>query len=324
MSALPGASAGLESIAWVRLGMSLLVPVAMLAVAGTVGAPELIFPEGAALAFGVIALRIGAWRESPGVLLVAPAAAAGLGVALARMGGPTWVRELVAMTAALVLLRLLRSRLAPVISAAMLPVVFGIRSWSFVAAVAAIGAVLAAFETATRAQPGPSEPGGQRDLMWRGRAAAPIGPTFLGAILAAMWVVIAGPVLHLPPPAVAPPLFVATFEWLARSQRSAAIGLAQWAATIAAAGLGAALAYTIHPEWMGGCVAVTLAVVLLVGASVPHPPALAVALIPQVGGAGHPARFVAAVTIGSAALYTAASVAHYYIFARRSAAGVVE
>ncbi len=304
--------------------MSLLVPVAMLAVAGAAGAPQLIFPEGAALAFGVMALRIGAWREAPGVLLVAPAAAAALGVALTRLGGPAWGRELVALTAALVVLRLLRSRLAPVISAAVLPVVFGIRSWSFVAAVAAIGAVLAAFEAATRSEAGPREAGGKRALLLRGRGSSPTGPTLLGWVLVGMWVVTAGPLLRLPAPAVAPPLFVATFEWLARSQRSAAVGLAQWAATVTAAGLGAALAYAVHPEWVGGCVAVILAAGLLVAASVPHPPALAVALIPQLTGAGHPVRFVAAVTVGSAVLYAAASVAHRYTFARRRPAGAGE
>lgn len=297
---------------------------AMLAVAGAVGAPQLIFPEGAALAFGVIALRIRAWRESPGVLLVVPAFAAGLGVALARLAGPAWVRELVAMTAALVLLRLLRSRLAPVISAAMLPVVFDIRSWSFVAGVAAIGAVLAVFAAANREPAAPTEPGRKPGLMFRGSGAAPTGPTLLGWMLVGIWVIVAGPVLHLPAPAVAPPLFVATFEWLARSQRSAALGLAQWAATVAAAGFGAAFAYTIHPEWVGGCVAVTLALALLVIASVPHPPALAVALIPQVAGADHPVRFVAAVTLGSAVLYAAASVAHHYIFANRGKTHLVE
>lgn len=324
MPPLHGVAAALERIGWGRLGMSLLVPVAMLAIAGAAGAPQLIFPEGAALAFGVIALRIVAWREAPGVLLMAPASAAGVGVALARLSGPAWARELVALTAALVVLRLLRSRLAPVISAAMLPVVFGTRSWSFVGAVAAIGAVLAAFEAASRTRAVHSEPGGVRGLLFRGLGAAPTGPTVLGWVLVATWVVIAGPILHLPAAALAPPLFVATFEWLARSQPSAKVGLSQWSATIAAAGLGAALAYIIHPGWVGGCVAVTLGIAMLVVSSVPHPPALAVALIPQVAGAGHPVRFVAAVSLGSAALYTAASVVHHCIFSRRREAGVAE
>lgn len=42
-----------------------------------------------------------------------------------------------------------------------------------------------------------------------------------------------------------------------------------------------------------------------------HPPALAIALLPQIAGAGHPARFVAAVAGGAAVLYLSGTAAHH-------------
>lgn len=70
---------------------------------------------------------------------------------------------------------------------------------------------------------------------------------------------------------MAPPLFVATFEWLARSDRPAALGARLWAVTVAAAA-GATGAHFVHPSWVGGAVAavcVTLALPAATGT--PHP-----------------------------------------------------
>jgi hypothetical protein len=232
--------------------------------------------------------------------LALPTAAAGLGVALAHAVGPRWAREVIALSAALILLRAFRSLLTPTISAAVLPIAFDVRAWSFPAVVAAICALLALY------------------CIWILPAAADrpatAGPapvlTVVGWVLIAAWIVLAGPVLSLPAAALAAPLFVATFEWLLRSDRAAAAGARQWAVTVAAAALGVTLAGAVTPAWVGGVLAVTLSLALLAATSTPHPPALAVSLIPQIAGSGHPARFIAAVAVGAGALYLGASCAH--------------
>lgn len=57
----------------------------MLAVAAVLGDRHLVFPKAAALTFGVIGIRVDAWRASPAALLVALSGVAALGVALAPL-----------------------------------------------------------------------------------------------------------------------------------------------------------------------------------------------------------------------------------------------
>lgn len=129
--------------------------------------------------------------------------------------------------------------------------------------------------------------------------------------MVASWIVLAGPVLHLPAAALSPPLFVATFEWLPRAERTAVLGCRQWAVTATAAALGVILAHLIDPPWVGGVAALGATWAAMAVTDTVHPPALAVALIPQITGADHPARFVAAVAVGAALLYSTASAFHY-------------
>lgn len=282
-----------------RWAVALLVPAGMLAVAGSLHARQLIFPEAAALSFGIIGLRIDRWRTSPVRIAVALPAAAALGVGLAHLPGPVAVYQIAALSAVLAGLRVVGSALTPTISAAMLPLVFGLRDWTFVAAVAAIAAVLA---LAARHQTRPAGPAS--DIM-------PTGRVLTGWAIAATWVIVAGPVLHLPAAALAPPLIVATFEWLGHPDRSAALGARQWAITITAAATGMMLAHYMRPAWIGGVTALAATASIMAITATPHPPALAVALLPQIAGAGHPARFVAAVAGGAAVLYLSGTAAHH-------------
>ena len=281
-----------------RWAVSLLVPAGMLAVAGGLHARQLIFPEAAALSFGIIGLRTDRWRRSPARIAAALPAAAALGVGLAHLPGPVYAYQIAALTAVLAGLRLLGSAVTPTISAAMLPLVFGLRDWTFVAAVAAIAAVLAVAACVQTRPPGPAT------------ETLPAGPVLAGWAIAASWVIVAGPVLHLPAAALAPPLIVATFEWLGHPDRSAALGARQWAITVAAAATGATLAHYIHPAWLGGAVALAATVSVMAITATAHPPALAIALLPQIAGTGHPALFVAAVAGGAAVLYLSGTAAH--------------
>lgn len=291
---------------------SLLVPTAMLAVDGGLHAGQLIFPEAAALSFGIIGLRIDRWRASPVRIAVALPAAAALGVGLAQLPGPAWAYEIAALTSVLAGLRLLGSALTPAISAAMLPLVFGLRDWTFVAPVAGLAAVLA---VTARRQGRPSGP--VAELM-------PAGPVRAGWAIAATWIMVAGPVLRLPATALAPPLIVATFEWLGHPDRSAALGARQWAVTVAAAATGVVLAHYIQPPWVGGAMALAATVSVMAITATAHPPALAIALLPQIAGAADPARFVASVAGGAAVLYLSGTVCHYLAASRGEKLPVAE
>ena len=113
---------------------------------------------------------------------------------------------------------------------------------------------------------------------------------------------LAGPFeLGLGAAAVAPPLVVAMLERTASANASASTGMRHWATLVAAAAAGSLLAAHVHPAWVGGLIAV--AVVLLVFSLLggPHPPALAIGLVPQVSEAArHPVPYVANIALGAA------------------------
>jgi CBS-domain-containing membrane protein len=56
-------------------------------------------------------------------------------------------------------------------------------------------------------------------------------------------------------------------------------------------------------SWLAGSLAVVATLGLMVVLATPHPPALAIALIPQILQTSDPASFTAAVAVGAAALY---------------------
>jgi hypothetical protein len=69
---------------------------------------------------------------------------------------------------------------------------------------------------------------------------------------------------------------------------------------------------------VGGLVAVAVVLVLFAAFSGPHPPALAICLIPQVAREStiRPAHFVTALAVGAAVLYLGANIFHRWGFLR--------
>jgi hypothetical protein len=61
---------------------------------GITGDHDLVFPEGAALVFSVLSLRLPAWSTSPALLATVPATCAAVGVALTYVPDPRWVGEI--------------------------------------------------------------------------------------------------------------------------------------------------------------------------------------------------------------------------------------
>jgi hypothetical protein len=179
----------------------------------------------------------------------------------------------------------------------MFPVVFGIRSWVFPVAVAVICAALALVHAAL--------PGG--------RARHPVPPRLPArmvtayALAAAGWIA-AGHLLPGAPAALlAPPVFVSGLEWTGGSRHTRAAGARRWVllTTAALAGGGAALLAGPLPSWMAGSLAVLAAVAAARLLADPHPPALAVSLIPFVLHRLDPLTFAAAVAATGAVLLLA-------------------
>ena len=228
---------------------------------------------GGAGSAGLWTLNNPLWACSRARLLALPPACAASGVALAAIPLPRGLAEIAALALGLAVLQAARSRLAPCLSAAMFPVVFGIRSWVFPVAVAVICAVLALVHAAL--------PGG--------RTRHPVPPRLpprlvAGYALAAGGWIMAGHLLPGAPAALfAPPVFVSELEWTVGGRHSPAAGARRWVLLTVAALAGGWAALLADP----------------------HPPALAVSLIPFVLHRPDPLTFAAAVAVTAAVLLLA-------------------
>jgi hypothetical protein len=278
--------------------LAFVIVVPMLAASAVLHNRDVIFPEGAGLALGVLGLELPNWRRSPVRLATMPPFCALLGVALAHADLSRWTGEIAAITVALAFLHWGRSWLIPSLSAAAFPVVFDVRSWTFPLAVLIICAALAGLVLASQRRSGP--------LPLRSGQSLPPGVALAAWAIAAGWIIVAGPILGRGPAAAAPPLVVGMVERLTSTDPSAITGARHWAAVVAAAAIGAGLASQVDPRWVGGLLAVAAVLVVFATFSGPHPPALSICLIPQV--APEPAiRFTAAIALGTAVLYLAAA-----------------
>jgi hypothetical protein len=123
---------------------TMLLVVGMVAIAEHYGINEVIFPEIAALAFGAWVMEERAWPGPAWTIWLSPTLGAATGVLLLRLL-PVSLPIVVAVAFVFVLLelRLLRSAMSPSISAAILPVIAGIRSWTYPLAVCLMTAAIA-------------------------------------------------------------------------------------------------------------------------------------------------------------------------------------
>ncbi|MDN4517456.1 hypothetical protein JN086_04200 [Mycolicibacterium austroafricanum] len=110
----------------------------MLGLGYWLGDRALIFPEGAALAFGVLVAGNPDWVRSRWRLVMLPTVCAVAGVVLADVALPGSAAELVALGFSVAVAQAFGGRLGPVVSAAVLPVVFGVTSWTYPVTVAVI------------------------------------------------------------------------------------------------------------------------------------------------------------------------------------------
>jgi hypothetical protein len=273
-----------------------IVIAGMLIGADVSGHRDLIFPEGGALAFGIGVLRNPDWSASRWQIVALPSLCAVIGHFVTQMPGPTWAAEICAVSAALLALRTLGSRVAPALSAAVLPVVFGVRTWMYPAVVLAICLMIVAV-VALSAGPGTGTRNAGADSAWQWDV------VFGGWVLICTWILIAGPALSLPVTAVAPPLFVSAFEFSARDGRTLTCGLRRWLLVVGAA-LAGSLASKLAADTAIAALAGVVATVLLMRVlATEHAPALAISLIPWITGPIGPGQFTAGIAVGAGALY---------------------
>jgi hypothetical protein len=274
----------------------LALVVAMLLAADVAHARALIFPEGSALAVGVWVLMWRDWHTPRWHLVVVPVLCAVTGIAIERSALAFVPAALIVLTVEMGILVGARSRLAPALSAGLLPVVFGVSSWLYPVAVFAVGVVIAAF--APRAT-GDSA---------RRHGSFPLGELLPFWCVAAGWLALVGAVLPVTHAAAAPPLIVSTLEWFLGGANSRRRAARRWLLIVGAALMGATMAWAISTDWPGGLVAVAVVMVVARAAGDLHPPLLAIALVPQVGGPHAPLAFTGAIALGAAALYALAAI----------------
>lgn len=288
-------------LAW---AMPLLVVVPMLALASGLGAHAIIFPEGAAIAMGVWSLALPGWAACRWHVATLPPLCALLGVGLVALDLPAHAAPVLAALLSALVLQAADSRLAPALSVAVLPTVFGVEELAYPLSVLAICVVIAAtMPWLSRRRGPPAVPGD---------ATGRYGWQTIGAGLAvtAAWVLIGGELLALPAAFLAPPLFVSALEWLGQRACTLRRGMRRWTLLVAAGLAGAVAAQLIAAPWLAGAAAIAATLALMWLLRTPHPPALAISLIPQILNGPDIVGYTFAIATGAAVTYVGVLAAH--------------
>jgi hypothetical protein len=117
---------------WSRLAgeVTALVYIALIAqIAYSTGAFYVLFPELGALSHDVFTRPRGTWASAPFLLAITPVLAGGIGIVFTRALPYGYVSVLFTVIGAVALIMVLRSPIAPAISAGLLPLVLGVKSW---------------------------------------------------------------------------------------------------------------------------------------------------------------------------------------------------
>jgi hypothetical protein len=120
-----------------------LIAPPMILAAEASGWEVLLFPEALSLAFLVWAERRSEVNGSRWRIGVVPTLCATLGIAATNIPAPRWLIALTVMGIALLILQLTRTRIAPAMSAAVLPVIFGEHGFAYLITVISVTVLLA-------------------------------------------------------------------------------------------------------------------------------------------------------------------------------------
>ncbi|MBU9439348.1 HPP family protein [Burkholderia multivorans] len=251
------------------------------------GAIYVLFPELGALAYDVFTRPGGVWARAPVMLAVTPVAAAVFGTAIARSMPYGLGAAALSIASAMLLIRILRSPIAPAISAGFLPLALGVTSWWYPVSIAAVTGLLGllsliyrrVFSTRLRSTPRHPSDSVDDELESSPRRYAWL-PVFVGFLLLAYGIAtVTGNRLIL-----FPPLVVIAFEMFAHADvcpwAKRPISLPLACTITAAVGVIAVLALGIGP--LSVTVALLAGIAALRAFSLHLPPALAIGLLPQV------------------------------------------
>ena len=283
------------SRSWRWLLPCVLAPPMLLA-AQLTGRHALLFPEVLALAFGVWVLRRPEMTVSRWRIAVLPTACATIGIVANRLPWPRAVVAVCVLSAVLALLQLTRCRVAPALSAAVLPVVFDVRGLEYLITVAVLCSVVAL--TAPR----PAAAQATSIEAWKLSRVAIFG------VIGAAWIA-ASDLAALPPIAIAPPLLVAALEYVLAGPGRGTSWVRRCLLLTGAGAVGAGCLRWVPLEWLAGTVAALVVALLAIALTLPLAPALAVALVPFVAGISDPLTAVAGIALGATVLHLAAWVA---------------
>lgn len=141
------------------LGLALAVIGAMVGAAEILKIEDIIFPEAAALTIGFWIAPVCPWRVEPqkGVAMMVIAGVLGYGIS-ALLPAPLLVKIAAGYGCGAALIVLSRSSLYPVFSAVMLPVILGVDTSAYVAAVAVLASVILLLSGAVHGGAGAAQP----------------------------------------------------------------------------------------------------------------------------------------------------------------------
>src|SRR5579863_965479 len=162
--AAPAASdptcAALRSLTIQADALALIYIAIIAAIASATGAYYIMFPELGALSYDVLRRPSGRWASAPVMLAITPALTGLIGTAVTRSMPYGLASVLIAVIGAVAIIVALRSPIAPAISAGLLPLVLGVRSWWYPPGILFGCVLLAAISIPWRRYSESHDPGG--------------------------------------------------------------------------------------------------------------------------------------------------------------------
>jgi hypothetical protein len=276
-------------------------------VALVTGVLYVFFPELGALSYDVFTRPAGTWARAPVMLAITPTVTAAMGTALTHVMPYGLAAAALTIGGAVLIVRVMRSPILPAVSAAFLPLVFGITSWWYPISIAVMMTVLAVASILQRRiiisgevrQAPAADAGARADETQRERWFKIWPLVFIAFLLLVYGVsVITGIRLIL-----FPPLVVIAIEMFAHAD------VRPWAkrplvlplvCTIAAgAGIAALLAFGVGP--LSVVISLLAGIATLRALRLHFPPALTMGLLPQIMPAAD-WSYVLAVAVGTSML----------------------
>lgn len=263
-----------------------IVYVALVAlIAEAMNVPYVLFPELGALSHDILKRPHGAWARAPLKLVITPVLAGVIGTLVTQHLRYGFVSVLLTIAGAILVIRILRSPIAPAISAGFLPLSLGITSWLYAPSLLIGLGLLAVLSLVWRRfAPLPAEAGSLRDVVDDLVEEAPHDytwvPFFIAFLLVAVLLVKMIGWRYI----LFPPLVVIGFEMFAHAQvcpwarRPLVLPLA--CTLSAAAGVLLVVFVGHHPLAVAASVVFAIGVLRVFDLHVP--PVLAVGLLPFV------------------------------------------